>query len=114
VGVSAYRIVQEALTNVLKHAGPARADVTVGCTGGAVLIEVTDDGAGAPPGGTQAGGQGLAGMHERVAVFGGELQAGPRPGGGFAVRARLPLGDRFPLGGRLPLGDRLLSGDGPS
>jgi signal transduction histidine kinase len=105
VGVSAYRIVQEALTNVLKHAGPARADVTIGCAGGAVMIEVTDDGPGTPAGGLRVGGQGLAGMHERVAVFGGELQVGPRPGGGFAVRARLPLGERFPLGDRLPLGD---------
>ena len=107
VGVSAYRIVQEALTNVLKHAGPARADVTVGCADGAVMIEVTDDGAGNPGGGPRVGGQGLAGMHERVAVFGGELQVGPRPGGGFAVRARLPLGERFPLGDWLPLGDGL-------
>jgi signal transduction histidine kinase len=105
ISVSAYRIVQEALTNVLKHAGPARADVTIGCTDGAVTIEVTDDGAGSPAGGLRTGGQGLAGMHERVAVFGGELLVGPRPGGGFAVRARLPLGERFPLGGRLSLGD---------
>ena len=93
VGVSAYRIVQEALTNVLKHAGPAHADVTVGCADGAVMIEVTDDGAGTAPGGAHPGGQGLAGMRERVAVFGGELQAGPRSDGGFAVRARLPLGE---------------------
>jgi len=93
VNVSAYRIVQEALTNVLKHAGPARAEVTVGCADGAVTIEVTDDGAGnpAPPG--PAGGQGLAGMRERVALFGGDLRAGPRPGGGFTVRARLPAGE---------------------
>ena len=107
VGVSAYRIVQEALTNVLKHAGPARADVTVDCADGAVLIEVTDDGAGNPAQGPHAGGQGLVGMHERVAVFGGELQAGPRPGGGFGVRARLPLGERFPMGDRFPVGDAL-------
>jgi signal transduction histidine kinase len=93
VAVSAYRIVQEALTNVVKHAGPAHADVTVGCTGGAVMIEVTDDGAGTAAVGAHEGGQGLAGMRERVAVFGGELQAGPRSEGGFAVRARLPLGD---------------------
>jgi len=93
VGVSAYRIVQEALTNVLKHAGPARADVTVGCADGAVMIEVADDGAGAPVNGAHVGGQGLAGMRERVAIFGGELEAGPRPDGGFTVRARLPLGD---------------------
>jgi signal transduction histidine kinase len=112
VNVSAYRIVQEALTNVLKHAGPARAEVTVGCADSAVTIEVTDDGPGNPappavkgggPGGTRGGsppcaeevggGQGLAGMRERVALFGGDLRAGPRPGGGFTVRARLPIGE---------------------
>jgi signal transduction histidine kinase len=93
VNLSVYRIVQEALTNVLKHAGPARADVTVGCADGAVMIEVTDDGGADPAGAAHAGGHGLAGMRERVAVFGGELQAGPRAGGGFAVRARLPVGD---------------------
>jgi signal transduction histidine kinase len=91
--VSAYRIVQEALTNVLKHAGPAHAEVAVGCADGAVTIEVTDDGAGNPASGAENGGQGLTGMRERVAIFGGELRAGPRPGGGYAVRARLPLGD---------------------
>jgi signal transduction histidine kinase len=96
VDVSAYRIVQEALTNVLKHAGPARAEVTVDCSGGAVTIEVTDDGPGAPaPLAPLAlsGGQGLAGMRERVAVFGGELRAAPRPEGGFSVLARLPIGE---------------------
>jgi signal transduction histidine kinase len=92
VDVSAYRIVQEALTNVLKHAGPARAEVTVGRADGAVLIEVTDDGAGAAED-RPAPGHGIVGMRERAAMFGGELLAGPRPGGGFAVRARLPLGD---------------------
>jgi signal transduction histidine kinase len=94
VDISAYRIVQEALTNVLKHAGPARAEVRVGCGVDEVFIEVTDDGAGpqpAGPAGPVGGGHGLAGMRERVALFGGELAAGPRPGGGFAVRARLPL-----------------------
>ena len=96
VNLSVYRIVQEALTNVLKHAGPARADVTVGCADGAVMIEVTDNGGADPAGAADAGGYGLAGMRERVAVFGGELQAGPRAGGGFAVRARLPVGDGLP------------------
>jgi signal transduction histidine kinase len=93
VDVSVYRIVQEALTNVLKHAGPARADVTIGCSDEEVTIEIIDDGTGDPRNGTRAGGHGLAGMRERVAIFGGELHAGPRPGAGFAVRARLPLGD---------------------
>jgi signal transduction histidine kinase len=112
VDVSVYRIVQEALTNVLKHAGPARADVTIGCTDGAVTIEITDDGTGEPGEGDPAGGHGLAGMRERVAIFGGELRAGPRADGGFAVRARLPLGDGASLGAALPRDDRLLLGDG--
>ncbi len=99
VTVSAYRIVQEALTNVLKHAGAARAEVSVGCAEGAVTIEVTDDGPGNPAplavkgAGEVGGGQGLAGMRERVALFGGDLRAGPRPGGGFTVCARLPIGE---------------------
>jgi signal transduction histidine kinase len=106
VGVSAYRIVQEALTNVLKHAGSAHAEVTVGCAGDAVTIDVTDDGdgfgealvpAGPPPEGhAQAGGRGLAGMRERVTMFGGELRAGPRPEGGFTVQARLSVSDGPP------------------
>ncbi len=96
VDVSVYRIVQEALTNVLRHAGPARADVTIGCGQDAVTIEVTDDGTAEPGQQTPADGHGLAGMRERAAVFGGELDAGPRPGGGYAVRARLPLGDGVP------------------
>jgi len=100
MNVSAYRIIQEALTNVLKHAGPARAEVTVGCTDSAVTIEVTDDGPGNPAPlavegeGEVGGGQGLAGMRERVALFGGDLQTGPRPGGGFTVSARLPISER--------------------
>jgi signal transduction histidine kinase len=96
VDVSVYRIVQEALTNVLRHAGPACADVTIGCAAEAVMIEATDDGAGEPGNPAASGGHGLAGMRERAAVFGGELAAGPRPSGGFAVRARLPLGEALP------------------
>ena len=87
VEVSVYRIVQEALTNILKHAGPARADVTVGCADEEVTIEITDDGTSEPGNQPSADGNGLAGMRERVAIFGGELRAGPRPGGGFTVRA---------------------------
>jgi signal transduction histidine kinase len=98
VDVSVYRIVQEALTNVLKHAGPARADVTIDCAQYAVTIEVTDDGIGELGRPAAVSGHGLAGMRERAAVFGGELAAGPRPGGGYAVRARLPLGEGQPSG----------------
>jgi signal transduction histidine kinase len=94
VDLSAYRIVQEALTNVVKHAGPAQAQVTIGYRDRDVTVEVTDDGRGAaaPTGDGRARvGHGLIGMRERVAVFGGDLQTGPRPGGGFRVAARLPL-----------------------
>jgi signal transduction histidine kinase len=96
VNVSVYRIVQEALTNVLRHAGPARADVAIGCAEEAVTIEVTDDGTAESGHQAAVGGHGLAGMRERAAVFGGELAAGPRPGGGYTVRARLPVGDALP------------------
>jgi len=111
VDVSAYRIVQEALTNILKHAGPARADVRIGCAREAVTIDITDNGAGEPGHQALAGGHGLAGMRERAAVFGGELAAGPRPGGGFTVRARLPLSDGLGHGLGDGLGDGLASGE---
>ena len=94
VDLSAYRIVQEALTNVVKHAGPARAQVVVGYRDQDVRVEVTDDGRGvtAPTSNGRARvGHGLIGMRERVQVFGGDLEVGPRPGGGFRVAARLPL-----------------------
>jgi signal transduction histidine kinase len=87
--LSAYRVVQEALTNALKHAGAARARVLVHYGEDHVAVEVSDDGVGGVNG--AAGGHGLVGMRERVAVYGGELETGPRPGGGYAVRARLPL-----------------------
>ena len=87
----AYRIVQESLTNTLKHAGPARVEVVVRYAPHALAVEVRDDGLDAsdPDGGGD--GHGLIGMHERVALYGGELHAGPRHGGGFEVRASLPL-----------------------
>jgi signal transduction histidine kinase len=91
VGLSAYRVVQEALTNVLKHAGPASARVWVHREGDDVLIEVADDGAGLPAPRSGPPGHGLVGMGERVALLGGDLRAAPRPEGGFLVRARLPL-----------------------
>jgi signal transduction histidine kinase len=86
--LSAFRIVQEALTNVLKHARASRASVRVRYARDALELEVADDGVG---GATTDGGRGLVGMRERVALFGGEIDAGTRPGGGFAVRARMPL-----------------------
>jgi signal transduction histidine kinase len=94
VDLSAYRIVQEALTNVVKHAGPARAQVVVGYHDRDVTVEILDDGRGAATstGEGRAGtGHGLIGMRERVAAFGGDLEAGPGPDGGFRVAARLPL-----------------------
>jgi signal transduction histidine kinase len=91
VDVSAYRVVQEALTNALRHAGGAHVSVVVRYRAEDVEVEVSDDGHGAP-GKPVDGGRGLVGMRERVALFHGDLEAGPRPGGGFAVRARLPIG----------------------
>jgi signal transduction histidine kinase len=94
VDLSAYRIVQEALTNVVKHAGPARAQVVVGYRDHEVTVEVIDDGRGAVTSasdGRVGTGHGLIGMRERVQAFGGDLQTGPRPGGGFRVAARLPF-----------------------
>ncbi len=94
VDLSAYRIVQEALTNVLRHGG-AKAEVTIGYPRGAVEIEICDDGRRPAPSAvpdTRGSGHGLIGMRERVAVYGGTLTAGPRPGGGFRVAATLPFG----------------------
>jgi signal transduction histidine kinase len=89
VELSAYRIVQEALTNTLKHAGASRAGVTIRCVNGTVEVEVVDDGQGPPPGRPASGGKGLLGMRERVSLYGGRLEAGARPGGGFRVHAVL-------------------------
>jgi signal transduction histidine kinase len=91
VDLSAYRIVQEALTNALKHAGEASARVLVRYEADALEVEIVDDGRGMPEDGSPAGGQGLIGMRERVQLFGGTLDAGPKPSGGFLVRARLPV-----------------------
>jgi signal transduction histidine kinase len=86
---SAYRIVQEGLTNTLKHAGPAHATVRLRYGDEALELEVLDDGRG--PGVNGGGGFGLLGMRERAALYGGALAAEARPGGGYALRARLPL-----------------------
>jgi len=89
VDLAAYRIVQESLTNVLKHAGPAHARVALRYDDRELALEITDDGRGPGPG-VNGGGHGLVGMRERVALYGGSLDAAPAPGGGFQVRARLP------------------------
>ncbi|MEV4379204.1 sensor histidine kinase [Streptosporangium sp. NPDC049644] len=92
VELSVYRIVQEALTNVVRHAAPARCRVSVEASAGEVRVEVADDGPGERmlPGGR---GHGLVGMRERVAVYGGSLTAGRRPEGGFGISARMPYGE---------------------
>jgi len=90
IELSAYRIVQEALTNALKHAGDARAAVRVRYGPDSLELEIVDDG----PGGVSrvaSGGHGLVGMRERVALYGGLFDAGRHPGGGFAVRVLLPV-----------------------
>jgi len=109
VDLACYRVVQESLTNVVRHAGASRAEITVSHHTGQVVVEVTDDGR-AGPGGIRGGragptdgsgagssngngsGQGIMGMRERARALGGSLEAGPQPGGGFRVRATLPLG----------------------
>jgi signal transduction histidine kinase len=88
IDLSAYRIVQEALTNVVKHAGRAHTTVTLGYRPGALELTIADTGDGPPSRGP--GGHGLVGMRERAALFGGTLVAGPRDGRGFEVRASLP------------------------
>ena len=92
LSLCAYRVVQEALTNTIKHAGAARAEVCVRWHPDALELEVADDGRGpAPVTDVGSGGHGLIGMRERAALHGGQVEAGPVPGGGFAVRARIPL-----------------------
>ena len=98
VDLTAYRIIQEALTNSARHSGGSAATVRLGYGDGALLVEVDDDGAPGPPRppgpartAANGSGRGIAGMTERAAALGGTLEAGPRPEGGFGVRVRLPL-----------------------
>jgi signal transduction histidine kinase len=92
IDLSAYRIVQEGLTNALKHANASRADVTVRYRADEVELNVADDGSGSDT--TNGAGHGLVGIRERVNIYGGEMSAGPRPGGGFLLTARLAV-DRY-------------------
>lgn len=91
VDLSGYRVIQEALTNALRYAGPAQAWVTVRWREEELELEIANDGRSEP--GVGGGGHGLAGLRERVALVGGTVDSGPRAGGGFVVRAQLPIGD---------------------
>jgi signal transduction histidine kinase len=92
VDLAAYRVVQEALTNALKYAGPAHAWVSVRWSDDELQLEISNDGR--PDGDGSTGGLGLEGMRERVSLYGGEIESGSRSGGGYVVRARLPIGER--------------------
>ena len=94
VDLSAYRIVQEALTNTLKHAGPSHAEVVIHYRDDELEVEVADDGAG--HGNGEGSKQGMIGMKERAALYGGVLESGRKVGGGYVVRARLPLDSNRP------------------
>jgi signal transduction histidine kinase len=89
IDLAVYRIAQEGLTNVLKHARASHADVSINYAPGVLQVEVRDDGDGPQPG--DGLGHGLVGMRERVKIYDGELAAGPGPDGGFVLSARLPL-----------------------
>jgi signal transduction histidine kinase len=90
VDLSLFRVVQEALTNALRHSGRAPTSMVVRYLAAGVEVEVLDDGSATVPA-TDGGGRGLTGMRERVGLFGGTLEAGPRAGGGFRVHALVPL-----------------------
>ncbi|MQB00408.1 MAG: sensor histidine kinase [Actinobacteria bacterium] len=92
--LTVYRIVQEALTNILKHAGPTDAFVTIRYSASALEVEVADNGAGGIT--RDENGRGLIGMRERVSLYEGEFHAGPRPEGGYLVQARLPIREKAP------------------
>jgi signal transduction histidine kinase len=93
VDLAAYRIVQESLTNAIRHAGPATAAVSLGYSRDELRVDVTDTGRGPALAASSNGGHGLAGMRERATTVGGTLETGPGPAGGFRVAARLPLRD---------------------
>ena len=99
VGLAVYRIVQESLTNVVRHAGRVATTVGLRQDGGYLYVDVVNEGGAAAAAFTDGTGAGLAGMRERAAALGGTLDAGPRPGGGFAVRARLPVAPALPARG---------------
>ena len=93
IDLASYRLVQEALTNVIKHAGAARAEIKVTYSADAVELDISDPGGGQrpPTASEHAGGHGLIGMRERLALYGGEMYAGERLDGGFQIRAWIPI-----------------------
>src|SRR3989440_7550597 len=91
VDLAAFRIVQEAVTNVARHAGQSTATIRVAYGEHEVTLQIDDNGRGGTPGSISGSGSGIAGMRERTAALGGRLEVGPRPGGGFRVRAELPM-----------------------
>ena len=99
VTLAVYRIVQESLTNVVRHAGRVAATVGLRQDGGYLYVDVINDGGAAPATFSDGTGAGVTGMRERAAALGGTLEAGPRPGGGFAVHARLPVAPTAPARG---------------
>jgi signal transduction histidine kinase len=107
--LAAYRVIQEGLTNVIRHAGQSRAEVRLDYRADELLIDIADNGSPAGHGGaagfTGPGtGHGLIGLRERVALYGGDLDAGPRPGGGWRVRAVIPLAGQQPPVATVPAG----------
>ena len=94
--LAAFRIVQEALTNATRYAGQAHITIEVDYGEHDLIVNIEDDGLGTPEKTTSGSGKGISGMRERAVALDGELEAGPRSGGGFRVRARLPLHDRVP------------------
>jgi signal transduction histidine kinase len=99
VALAAYRIVQESLTNVVRHAGRVAATVSMRLDGGYLDVDVVNDGGAESVPFSEGTGAGLAGMRERAAALDGTLDAGPRPGGGFAVHAKLPVSAAIPARG---------------
>jgi signal transduction histidine kinase len=95
IDLAAYRIIQESLTNVVRHAGRASAEVTLAYEPSRIVIDVSDDGRGATPGNGEAG-HGIAGIRERVGAAGGGMEVGPREDRGFRVRAWLPTNGMNP------------------
>jgi signal transduction histidine kinase len=109
--LAAYRIVQESLTNVTRHAGPASATVRIAYGEKDLTVQVDDDGKG-PSATNSSGGNGIRGMRERVAALGGELTTGARPGGGLRVQARFPLDGEEGDGERVAVAGRVLHAPG--